>query len=140
MTKRTTKKRCPCGGADFEKCCGRFISNTAIPQTAVELMRSRYTAYSLGASSYLQSTWHKSTRPSDAIVDKNDMPKWIALDIRSHHQNGDRATVEFVARYKISGRAHRLHEVSNFVRELSPDGERWYYVDGSFPEDEKDDS
>ena len=41
----------------------------------------------------------------------------------------DRDTVEFVARYKVNGRAQRLHEVSRFVRE---DG-RWFYLDGSFP-------
>jgi SEC-C motif-containing protein len=40
------------------------------------------------------------------------------------------AIVEFVARYKIGGRAHRMHEVSRFVCE---DG-RWYYVDGDFPD------
>jgi SEC-C motif-containing protein len=38
--------------------------------------------------------------------------------------------VEFVARYKIGGRAHRLHEISRFVREEG----RWLYVDGVFPE------
>ncbi len=43
--------------------------------------------------------------------------------------------MEFVARYKIGGRAHRLHEVSRFVREAgSGDVPRWYYLDGSFPE------
>jgi SEC-C motif-containing protein len=33
--------------------------------------------------------------------------------------------VEFVARYKIGGRAHRLHETSRFLKE---DG-RWFYLD-----------
>ncbi|MBS0554808.1 MAG: hypothetical protein JSS47_20145, partial [Proteobacteria bacterium] len=33
---------------------------------------------------------------------------------------------EFVARFRVGGRAQRLHETSRFVRE---DG-RWYYVDG----------
>jgi len=31
-----------------------------------------------------------------------------------------------VARYKVGGRAHRLHEVSCFVREAG----RWLYADG----------
>ena len=35
-----------------------------------------------------------------------------------------------VARYKVVGRAFRLHETSRFIRR---DG-RWYYVDGEFPE------
>jgi SEC-C motif domain protein len=34
--------------------------------------------------------------------------------------------VEFVARYKVNGRAHRLHEISRFVREAG----KWLYVDG----------
>jgi SEC-C motif-containing protein len=38
--------------------------------------------------------------------------------------------VEFVAVYKINGKAHRLHEISRFVRE----GDQWFYVDGQFPE------
>jgi len=36
----------------------------------------------------------------------------------------DRGIVEFVARSKLGGRAHRLHEVSEFVRE----GGRWFYL------------
>ena len=45
-----------------------------------------------------------------------------------------RDSVEFVARYKVNGRAHRLHEVSRFVREAGEGGMRWFYLDGSFPE------
>lgn len=43
-------------------------------------------------------------------------------------------TVEFVARFRINGRAQRLHEISRFVCEQEAAGPRWYYVDGSFPE------
>jgi len=47
--------------------------------------------------------------------------------VRSHQvQDADHATVEFVARSRMDGRGHRLHEVSRFVR---LDG-RWYYVAG----------
>jgi SEC-C motif-containing protein len=38
----------------------------------------------------------------------------------------DHATVEFVARSKLGGRAHRLHETSRFERV----DRRWLYVDG----------
>ncbi|MFC1665262.1 YchJ family metal-binding protein [Pseudomonadota bacterium] len=34
--------------------------------------------------------------------------------------------VEFVARFKVEGEAHRLHEISRFEK---IDG-RWYYLDG----------
>ena len=45
---------------------------------------------------------------------------------RPSRVDADHAEVEFVARYRIAGRAVRLHERSRFVREEG----RWYYVDG----------
>lgn len=120
---------CPCGGATYASCCGRYIDGGEPAPTAEQLMRSRYSAYVLRNESYLKATWHASTRPADTIT-QDDGTKWLGLDVRKHVPGGDAATVEFVARYKLGGRAHRLHEVSRFVRE---DG-RWFYVDGSFPE------
>jgi SEC-C motif domain protein len=120
---------CPCGGPAYDSCCGRYIDNGEIPEAAEQLMRSRYSAYVLHKEPYLKATWHPSTRPTDSIA-QDDGTKWLGLDVKRHVPAGDEATVEFVARYKIGGRAHRLHEVSRFVRE---DG-RWFYVDGSFPE------
>ncbi len=121
---------CPCGsGKDYAACCGRFVEHGDIPQTAEELMRSRYSAYVVKNEGYLKATWHPRTRPSEPLFEE-DGGKWLGLEVKKHVPAGDQATVEFVARYKIGGRAHRLHEISNFVRE---DG-TWYYVDGSFPE------
>ena len=90
-------------------------------------MRSRYTAYTLLREDYLRSTWHASTRPA-ALGLAEDVPtKWLGLEVKRHEQqDADHAIVEFVARYKVNGRAHRLHEVSRFVREEG----RWFYVDG----------
>lgn len=123
---------CPCGGPNYDTCCGRFIDAGDIPQTAEQLMRSRYTAYTQRNDAYLKSTWHASTRPTEDLAEDEGL-KWLGLDVRNHTPAGDRATVEFVARCKTAGRAQRLHEISNFVRE---DG-RWYYVDGIFPETKK---
>jgi SEC-C motif-containing protein len=53
--------------------------------------------------------------------------KWLGLEVREHQVTGaDTAEVEFVARYRVQGRAVRMHERSRFVRD---DG-RWFYVDG----------
>jgi SEC-C motif-containing protein len=124
----TQARACPCGGKDYASCCGRFIDGGQLPQTAEELMRSRYTAYTQGNEAYLKATWHASTRPTEDVAQDEGL-KWLGLEVRKHVPTGDRATVEFVARCKTGGKAHRMHEVSNFVRE---DG-RWYYVDGTFP-------
>ncbi|MFM8501503.1 MAG: YchJ family metal-binding protein, partial [Fluviibacter sp.] len=71
--------------------------------------------------------WHSTTRPASLGFDKEEKTRWLGLTIKRHEvQDKDHATVEFLARYKICGRAYRLHETSRFVRE---DG-RWFYVDG----------
>jgi SEC-C motif domain protein len=89
-------------------------------------MRSRYSAYALGHEPYLLATWHATTRPVELRLSE-EKGKWFKLEVKwAQETNEDRATVEFVARYKLGGRAHRLHETSHFVRE---DG-RWFYVDG----------
>jgi len=138
MGGKADKQACPCGQALYAACCGRFISGAAVPATAEQLMRSRYTAFSLREEAYLQSTWHPDTLPDEPITAENDV-KWIGLDVikHKHVKDSDEATVEFVARFKVAGRAHRLHEVSSFVRQADGAGvARWYYVDGAFPDDE----
>lgn len=120
---------CPCGtGVLYDACCGRWHAGPLQFQapTAEALMRSRYSAFVRGLGDYLQATWHASTRPADAPVFEPGV-RWLGLDVKRHTVTGeDSAEVEFVARSKFGGRAHRLHEVSRFVRE---DG-RWYYLDG----------
>ena len=91
-------------------------------------MRSRYTAYTLLQEAYILGTWHASTRPSSFGFEDELPTKWIGLDVKRHEQqDADHAIVEFLARYKVNGRAHRLHEVSRFVCEEG----QWFYVDGS---------
>jgi SEC-C motif-containing protein len=119
---------CPCGSnKPYSSCCARYVDNNESAPTAEALMRSRYTAYTLLREDYLLATWHASTRPSGLGLAEEVPTKWIALEVKRHEQpDADHAIVEFVARYKVNGRAHRLHEVSRFVRE---NGE-WFYVDG----------
>lgn len=119
---------CPCGtNHPYSDCCGRYLDSNVIPATAETLMRSRYTAYTLLNEKYLLSTWHPSTRPQQLGLADDASGKWLGLQVKRHEQTDDtHAVVEFVARYKVGGRAQRMHEVSRFVRE---DG-RWFYVDG----------
>lgn len=121
---------CPCGsGQAYAVCCGAFLDNGALPATAEQLMRSRYSAYVLAREDYLLRTWHASTRPAQlGLLDAGPV-KWLGLRILRCEAGGagDReAIVEFMARYQVNGRAERLHEVSHFVR----DAGQWLYVDG----------
>jgi SEC-C motif-containing protein len=122
---------CPCGRpARFDACCGPLISAERIAADAESLMRSRYTAYTQGAADYLRATWHPDTCPAELSLEDN--PRWIGLTVKRAEATGpDQAVVEFIARYRVGGRAQRLHEVSRFVRQ---DG-RWYYVDGDIQPD-----
>ena len=120
------KPPCPCGlPRQYSDCCGRFHAGEPAPD-AEALMRSRYSAFVRDELDYLMTTWHPSTRP--AILAPNEPGlRWLGLEVKKHaQQHTDHATVEFVARSKLGGRAHRLHETSRFVRE---DG-RWFYLDG----------
>ncbi|UJP05692.1 MAG: hypothetical protein LZF61_01575 [Nitrosomonas sp.] len=118
---------CPCSTKQaYPLCCGRFLDADEIPGTAEMLMRTRYTAYTLQREDYLLATWHPATRPASMDL-AEQTHQWLGLTVMHHQQpDSDHATVEFVARYKINGRAYRLHEISRFVRENG----RWWYVDG----------
>ena len=120
---------CPCGSALRDAdCCGRFHAGPLHLQapTAEALMRSRYSAFVRDLTDYVLATWHASTRPLRLEANEPGL-KWLGLEVRHHTViDADHATVEFVARSKLAGRAQRLHEISRFVRE---DG-RWFYVDG----------
>ena len=113
----------------YAACCGMYHAGTPVP-TAEALMRSRYSAYVLRLTPYLLDTWHAGTRPPALDLAEDRSTRWLGLEIKRHEITGsDRAIVEFVARYKIGGRAHRMHEISSFMRENG----RWFYVDGEFP-------
>jgi SEC-C motif-containing protein len=120
---------CDCGTPRrYDDCCGRYHTGPLHLQapTAEALMRSRYSAFVRDLSDYLLATWHPSTRPSAVEINQVGL-RWLGLEVRGHQvQDNDHATVEFVARSKLGGRAQRLHELSRFVRE----GGHWFYIDG----------
>jgi len=124
MVKSKIEKMCPCGsGKNYLHCCAPFLEGAANAPDAEKLMRSRYTAYTLEDETYLQKTWHPLKRPKKIIQHPS---QWIGLKVIAHHQQEQTATVEFIAKYKVNGRAEKMHEISRFVFE---DG-RWFYVDG----------
>ena len=130
MKNKNHKKQpevCLCGsGVGFPDCCGRYHAGESAPDPQ-SLMRSRYSAYARHLENYLLDTWYASTRPAQLELDVSI--KWIGLEILSFSDCGEEGWVEFVARYKINGRAGRMREKSHFVRENG----RWYYVDGVEP-------
>lgn len=89
-------------------------------------MRSRYSAFAVGAAEYLLATWRPSTRPTELELDPT--LRWYRLDILGRTGGGvldTSGTVTFEARFREGGSPGLLRETSTFVRE----GGRWSYVD-----------
>lgn len=118
---------CPCGsGRNLDQCCGPILDDPRHAETAEALMRSRYTANTLGRWNHLWATWHPRTRPD--VVDSQGL-EWTGLQILATKdgQPGDiTGMVEFRASYRAGKRHNFLHEVSRFQRRAG----RWMYVDG----------
>jgi len=96
--------------------------------TAERLMRSRYSAYVTGDTSYLLLTWHPSTRPASIVLDPK--MRWYRLDIIGRTRGGlldVTGTVEFTASYRLDTGPGSQHEISTFVREHGD----WFYVAGN---------
>jgi len=130
---RADGEPCWCdSGRTVGRCCGPALSRAATAVTAEALMRSRYSAHVIGDADYLLATWHPDTRPADTVPAALDLEagrQWLGLTIKAVARGSEAdldGEVEFVARFKINGRGHRLHERSRFVREQG----LWFYRDG----------
>ena len=108
-----------------------FHYGTAKPETAVQLMRSRYSAYFFRLVDYLVSTTHPDTREPNLkaqLEDSIHQANWRFLTILGSSKGGkDDKTgkVEFVAEYFIGSELHELHERSRFKRHKGA----WKYLD-----------
>ena len=124
---------CPCTREkSYDTCCMPFHYGRARPETAEQLMRSRYTAYFFRLVDYLVATTHPDKREKNLAreLDKTIWhPSWRKLKILSQSKGGkDDKTgkVEFVASYSLDGENLELHEKSRFRRYKG----KWMYLDG----------
>lgn len=117
---------CPCGtGASYDACCGPLHRNERQAAGVEELMRSRYSAYAVGALDHLFRTWHPRTRPAEISPDEG--LTWTGLEVletlepRTGETSG---VVEFRAHWAWQGQAGTLQERSRFELRAG----RWVYV------------
>jgi SEC-C motif-containing protein len=116
---------CPCcSELPYTQCCGRFLEQGAYPQTAEQLMRSRYTAYTQARADYLEKTWHSSTRPRLTQAELQ-ATQWQRLEVIAAKPGLKKSVVEFKAYYVEQGTETCLHEVSLFKKEKN----RWVYLE-----------
>jgi len=118
--------------AALEAYCLPFIRGEKLPETAAELMASRYVAYALQKVDYIVETHDPDTR-TDA--DREATEQWASrakfqslkiLRTEDGEKDDERGEVEFEARFTIDGEEHVHHERSQFVKK---DGQ-WFFEDG----------
>ena len=131
--KNNKKDPCPCcSGASYGDCCQKYHSGNETPQTCEQLMRSRYSAFSLIIPEYINQTVHPiqlKTQADYATKQEMSQTKWTKLEILStaFGQPGDEVgRVEFKAYYQNGKEEPYHHELSRF--KLSED--KWVYFDG----------
>ncbi len=124
---------CPCGsGQAYEACCEPFLLEKASPPTAQALMRSRYSAYAMGAVDYLFKTSGPKVRKEfDAENTKkwSESAEWTGIEILAEQGGGESdesASLEFIAHYSVKGTAFNHHESASFVKKNGV----WFFMDG----------
>ena len=123
---------CPCGsGIALDDCCGKWHQGQPAP-SAERLMRSRYSAYTLGLIDYVVAT----TLPAQqAALDRDSMrawslgSTWLGLEVEGSELIDTHAFVTFTARWHDGDGEHRHRERSAFVQQAG----RWYFIDPTVP-------
>ena len=125
-------KICPCNPiTPYDECCGPFIEGIKTPATALELMRSRYTAFTQGNTDYIGKTQKgKAAENYSAENTKAWIAQctWLGLDILDFQLlSPTMATVSFKAHLKEQNIPQIIQEKSLF----ESDDAGWYYVGGA---------
>lgn len=117
---------CRCGSTkQYSACCEPFIKKKLKPETAEQLMRSRFVAFCLSEHQYLIDTHHTSQRKANDLSELNNSQRtttWVKLII---HQTDEQAnTVGFSAFFNENDQFFELRETSQFTQEQG----QWFYV------------
>ncbi|ACL03382.1 YchJ family protein [Desulfatibacillum aliphaticivorans] len=125
--------QCPCGSEkEYAQCCEPFIKGGDYAKTAEQLMRSRYTAYTLAEIDYIRDTIDPDNNDDfdeNSARDWAENSEWHSLEIVSTFKGGEddeAGQVEFIADYSQKNARTKHHELADF-RKI--DG-KWYFVDG----------
>ena len=126
---------CPCcSGMQYESCCEPFHQGK-IPENALELMRSRYSAYALNKPEYLVVTTHPASPhySENSFSWKRSISKFCKeatfhkLQVHDFQEHGLMATVTFTAFISREKENITFTECSYFEKY---DG-RWLYRSGT---------
>lgn len=125
---------CPCKSLkNYEDCCAPYHQGK-LPENALILMRSRYSAYALQLPHYIMETTHSSHPdhhiPPDAwekaILAFSQNTVFKDLKILEFVAGDTTAFVTFTAILSQQGRDASFTEKSQFLKEKG----KWYYLKG----------
>lgn len=106
---------CCCSKKPFKDCCKPFLKKEALPETAEQLMRSRYSAFYFGHVKYLNETMCADAAP----LAEAPQLKWTRLEIISAEKGSEfdtEGSVHFKAYYLLDNNEECLEELSFFKR------------------------
>jgi len=131
---KVIKKSCPCcSGLPYDLCCKR-LHKGALAHNALELMRSRFSAYALNIPEYIIKTTHPASPhySEDLSHWKHDISEFSRtsrfdkLEILDFKEQDTLATVTFVAHMQQDGSDATFTEKSYFEKK----NEVWLYRSG----------
>ncbi|WP_024955154.1 YchJ family protein [Sulfurospirillum arcachonense] len=126
----TINSKCPCGsGEKYKKCCNPYHKGK-IAQSALLLMKSRYSAFVYNEYKYIINTTHSTTRDTniEAVKNFSKQTKFENLQIIHFEENENEAYVTFKATLFSNSQDISFTEKSKFLKENN----KWYYVNGEF--------
>ncbi len=125
--KISKNSKCPCGsGKKYKECCFKFHKGSN-PKNALELMKSRFSAYAVGEANYIIKTTHKNSphfeeNKKEWIKSIKEFSKseFKKLEIINFIDGEKEAFVKFRAYIDD----YVMEEKSRFIKK-----DKWYYVE-----------
>jgi SEC-C motif-containing protein len=119
---------CPCGsGESYQHCCALIHQDHTKATSPEQIMRARYTAFTMGLVDFLYDTYHPETRieqDKSEIKQWAEENEWLKLDITRSTSNA----VEFKAYYIAADQKEDIHYERSIFRQWEGN---WYYLDGN---------
>ena len=125
--KISKNSKCPCGsGRKYKECCFKFHKGSN-PKNALELMKSRYSAYATGNANYIIKTTHKNSPHFE-----ENKEKWVEeIKAFSKSEFKNLEIIEFIdgekeafVEFKAYINDYVMYEKSRFIKE-----DKWYYME-----------
>jgi SEC-C motif domain protein len=119
----------------YSECCEPVLKGQALPGTAVDLMRSRYTAFVRHEIDYLLKSVSPNRRKDfdrKSIEEWSRDTRWAGLEIVASEKGGpgdETGKVEFIANFLENEEVKQHHELATFVKIK----DIWYFDDGRTP-------